>query len=49
MKKVIVVISFLGLILSSCNKDLDNAAINRNNPENVDIAELFPSAQQHIA
>lgn len=48
MKKIIIILSCIGLF-NSCSKELDDAAVNRNNPENVTAAELFPSAQQSIA
>jgi Starch-binding associating with outer membrane len=49
MKKLILYISILGFIFSSCSKDLDEAAVNRNNPEDVSISEIFPSAQAAVA
>jgi hypothetical protein len=49
MKKIILYISIIGAIFSSCDKALDDAAVNRNNPEDVSIAEIFPSAEQAIA
>jgi hypothetical protein len=49
MKKIILYISIFGFLFISCEKDLDEAAINKNYPENVSIAEIFPSAQQAIA
>lgn len=49
MKKTLLYLSIFGFLFSSCEKDLDEAGVNRNNPEDVTIAEIFPSAEQAIA
>ena len=49
MKKIIIILGIFSLMINSCSKELDETAVNKNNPENVEISELFPSAQQAIA
>lgn len=49
MKKIAIYISIIGYLFSSCSKELDNAAINKNNPEDVNISELLPSAEAALA
>ena len=49
MRKITIYLSVLTLFVASCSKSLDEANINNNNPEDVKISELLPSAEAAIA
>lgn len=48
MKKIAIYISIIGFLFSSCTKALDEAAVNKNSPEDVNIAEILPAAEHAI-